>query len=60
MIVTGVRAYERRPDLRANNHRLLDYVKNGGMLLVNYNKQEFNQAQVRPLSREGRHRPRHG
>ena len=25
-IVTGVRAYERRDDLRANNSRLLDYV----------------------------------
>ena len=26
-IVTGVRAYERRDDLRANNSRLLDYVQ---------------------------------
>lgn len=48
VIVTGVRAYERRPDLRANNHRLLAYVQNGGTLLVNYNKQEFNQAQYAP------------
>jgi hypothetical protein len=48
VIVTGVRAYERRPDLRANNHRLLDYAKNGGVVLVNYNKQEFNQAQYGP------------
>ena len=48
VIVTGVRAYERRPDLRANNSRLLEYVKNGGVLLVNYNKQEFNQAQYGP------------
>ena len=46
--MTGVRAYERRPDLRANNSRLLAYVENGGMLLVNYNKQEFNQAQYGP------------
>ena len=29
-IVTGVRAYERRDDLRANNSRLLDYVFKGG------------------------------
>src|SRR4029079_5795994 len=29
-IVTGVRAYERRDDLRANNSRLLEYVFNGG------------------------------
>jgi LmbE family N-acetylglucosaminyl deacetylase len=48
VIVTGVRAYERRPDLRANNHRLLAYVQNGGILLLNYNKQEFNQAQYGP------------
>ncbi len=48
VIVTGVRAYERRPDLRANNNRLLSYVQNGGVVLVNYNKQEFNQAQYGP------------
>jgi hypothetical protein len=48
VIVTGVRAYERRADLRANNSRLLSYVQNGGVMLVNYNKQEFNQAQYGP------------
>jgi LmbE family N-acetylglucosaminyl deacetylase len=48
VIITGVRAYERRPDLRAHNSRLLEYVRNGGVLLVNYNKQEFNQAQYGP------------
>ncbi len=48
VIVTGVRAYERRPDLRANNNRLLSYVRDGGVVLVNYNKQEFNQAQYGP------------
>ncbi len=47
-IVTGVRAYERREDLRANNARLLEYVFNGGTLLVQYNKFEFNQAQYGP------------
>jgi LmbE family N-acetylglucosaminyl deacetylase len=47
-IVTGVRAYERRGDLRANNNRLLDYVKNGGTLVVQYNKFEFNEAQYGP------------
>ncbi len=47
-IVTGVRAYERRADLRANNARLLDYVRNGGTLVVQYNKFEFNQAQYGP------------
>jgi hypothetical protein len=47
-IVTGVRAYERRADLRANNSRLLDYVWNGGTLVVQYNKFEFNEAQYGP------------
>ncbi len=48
VLVTGVRAYERRPDLRANNNRLLEYVRNGGVMLVNYNKLEFNEAQYGP------------
>jgi LmbE family N-acetylglucosaminyl deacetylase len=47
-IVTGVRAYERRDDLRANNSRLLDYVFNGGAMVVQYNKFEFNEAQYAP------------
>jgi hypothetical protein len=47
-IVTGVRAYERRADLRANNHRLLAYAENGGTVLVQYNKFEFNAAQYGP------------
>ena len=47
-IVTGVRAYERRADLRANNHRLIQYVQNGGTAIVQYNKMEFNQAQYGP------------
>ncbi len=36
-IVTGVRAYNVRADLRANEARLLDYVRNGGTLVVQYN-----------------------
>jgi hypothetical protein len=47
-IVTGVRAYERRDDLRANNSRLLEYVFNGGTVIVQYNKFEFNDAQYGP------------
>jgi hypothetical protein len=49
-IVTGVRAYERRADLRANNTRLLDYVRDGGTLIVQYNKFEFNDAQYGPYA----------
>jgi LmbE family N-acetylglucosaminyl deacetylase len=36
-IVTGVRAYNVRTDLRANQNRLMDYVKNGGTVVVQYN-----------------------
>ena len=43
-----MRAYERRDDLRANNSRLIDYVRNGGTLIVQYNKFEFNEAQYGP------------
>jgi hypothetical protein len=48
VIVTGVRAYERRADLRAYNRRLLDYVSRGGTVIVQYNKMEFNQADYGP------------
>ena len=46
VIVTGVRAYERRADLRAYNRRLLDYVEHGGTAIVQYNKTEFNQRNM--------------
>jgi hypothetical protein len=42
VIMTGVRAYERRADLRAYNRRLIDYATAGGTVIVNYNKTEFN------------------
>jgi LmbE family N-acetylglucosaminyl deacetylase len=48
VIVTGIRAYERRDDLRANNSRLLEYVYDGGTVIVQYNKFEFNDAQYGP------------
>jgi hypothetical protein len=51
-IVTGVRAYERRADLRANNSRLIEYVRAGGTLIVQYNKFEFNEAQYGPYAAE--------
>jgi LmbE family N-acetylglucosaminyl deacetylase len=40
-IVLGVRVYEVRPDVIAYNARLLDYVKRGGTLIVQYNKNEY-------------------
>ena len=57
VIMTGVRAYERRADLRAYNQRLLDYAKAGGTVIVQYNKFEFNDAQYGPYpARVGRER----
>jgi LmbE family N-acetylglucosaminyl deacetylase len=52
VIVTGVRAYLNRQDLRAYNRRLLDYVEGGGTLLVQYNKLEFNEAQWGPYPKK--------
>jgi hypothetical protein len=48
IIMTGVRAYERREDLKAYNSRLIDYARHGGTVIVQYNKFEFNQAQYGP------------
>ncbi|MEP7272634.1 MAG: PIG-L family deacetylase [Acidobacteriota bacterium] len=47
-IVLGIRVYEVRDDVIANNKRLLDYVANGGTLIVQYNKQEFGRTNVAP------------
>ena len=58
VIITGVRAYERRADLRAYNRRLLDYVQAGGTVIVQYNKFEFNDAPVRPVSGQRQPEPR--
>ena len=41
-IVIGIRAYTTRTDLRAANARLLDYVKAGGTLIVQYQSAEFD------------------
>ena len=56
VIVTGVRAYLNRDDLKAFNHRLLQYVNDGGHLVVQYNKYEFNKAQYGPYPSQI-HRP---
>src|SRR5690606_7346977 len=45
-IVTGIRAYEKRPDLRAYNQRLLDFARNGGHLVIQYNKMGANQLML--------------
>jgi LmbE family N-acetylglucosaminyl deacetylase len=42
VIVLGVRAYAARPDLATYNQRLLEYVRNGGVVIVQYNTPEFD------------------
>ncbi|HYL38691.1 MAG TPA: PIG-L family deacetylase [Bryobacteraceae bacterium] len=42
-IILGTRAYAVRPELKAANNRLLEYVRNGGVLVVQYNLQDFDQ-----------------
>jgi LmbE family N-acetylglucosaminyl deacetylase len=41
-ILLGIRAYAVRADVRTYNQRLLDFVKNGGTLIVQYNTPEFD------------------
>ncbi len=41
-IVTGVRAFNTRPDLRLNYQRLFKYAEEGGTLVVQYNTPEGN------------------
>lgn len=48
-IVLGTRAYAVRPDVHAANARLLDYVKNGGNLIVLYNTPELDPATQAPF-----------
>ncbi len=41
-IVLGIRAYAARPELKTFNNRLLDYSKNGGTVIVQYQTQEYD------------------
>ena len=48
-IVVGVRAYELRPELPGANQRLLEFVSNGGTLVVQYNRDTaWNKEQYAP------------
>ncbi|HEV2315267.1 MAG TPA: PIG-L family deacetylase [Candidatus Acidoferrales bacterium] len=41
-IILGVRAYAVRDDLKIHNDRILEYVKNGGVVIVQYNTPEYD------------------
>jgi LmbE family N-acetylglucosaminyl deacetylase len=42
VILLGVRTYAVRDDLRTYNNRLLEYVRNGGVVIVEYNTPEYD------------------
>jgi hypothetical protein len=47
-IVVGTRAYETEPALVAANRRLLDWVRGGGLLVVQYQQTGFTEGQFGP------------
>jgi LmbE family N-acetylglucosaminyl deacetylase len=49
-IVAGIRAYEVRADLLAYNQRLLDYARDGGTFIVQYNKYEIVDGGFMPFT----------
>lgn len=48
VIVIGSRAYEGRPDLITHNQRLLDYVRAGGTMVVQYNQYQYTAPGIAP------------
>ncbi len=48
-IVVGIRASQVRPDYVSNNGRLLDFVRNGGTMIVQYQQQEFIRENLMPF-----------
>lgn len=51
-IMVGVRASEVRPDFVANHGRLLDYVRNGGTMIVQEQHEVYTQKKLVPLAAE--------
>jgi hypothetical protein len=47
-VVVGVRASEVRPDFVANNNRLLEYVREGGTLIVQYQRPDYVALNLAP------------
>jgi LmbE family N-acetylglucosaminyl deacetylase len=47
-IVAGVRSYNVRPDIRANQSRLMEYVRNGGTYIVQYQTGDSPDPKAQP------------
>ncbi len=52
-IVVGVRASESRPEFVSNHGRLLDYVRGGGTLVVQYQQPDYAARNLPPLPAQG-------
>ena len=42
VVLLGVRAYTARPELATNHNRLLEYVRNGGVVIVQYQSVQYD------------------
>jgi LmbE family N-acetylglucosaminyl deacetylase len=51
-LVVGSRAYETEPALARANHRLLEYAKNGGLVIVQYQQYPFIEGKFAPFPLE--------
>ncbi len=49
VIVVGIRAYQVRPDLVANNKRLMDFANAGGTLIVQYQLPGYDRQNLAPF-----------
>jgi LmbE family N-acetylglucosaminyl deacetylase len=52
-IVVGIRASEARPAFVANNGRLLQYARDGGTLIVQYQQTDYTARRLAPFPGEG-------
>ena len=49
VIVAGIRASQTSPDFAANNKRLIDFMNNGGTLIVQYQQYEYTRQNLPPF-----------
>ncbi len=57
-IVVGIRASQVRPDFVANNGRILDFVRDGGALIVQYQRSDYVTRNLAPFPAQ-MNRPEH-
>jgi hypothetical protein len=48
-IVVGIRASQARPDFVANNHRLVEFMQQGGALIVQYQRPDYARQNLPPF-----------